>query len=220
MEVLEVLEVLNKYAASIQVLATIGLLIATVVLYYTTKKMARSSNTTSEATKLLADESRRLREDAKKPQMSVKLQPLAEHGDFIQLVLNNLGQGAALNVKFRLEGDEEDFKSHEISLRGGLSPINFMSQGESEIYELGLDHTLFADPPMKPFSVVINYEDVDGQSYEKRIVLDVKQFKGLEWSGASVAWRQMSALEGIAKHFWLSEAHGRMRSHGDASKVT
>ena len=54
---------------------------------------------------------------------------------------------------------------------------------------------------MKPFSVVIEYEDVDGQSYEKRIVLDVKQFDGLAWSGASVAWRQMEALEGIAKHF-------------------
>ena len=75
------------------------------------------------------------------------------------------------------------------------------SQGESEIYELGPGRTLFADPPMNPFSVVINYEDVDGQSYEKRIVLDVKQFDGLAWSGASVAWRQMEALEGIAKHF-------------------
>ena len=199
---MEVLEVLNKYAASIQALATIGLIFATAVLCYATTKMARSSNTTSEATKLLADESRRLREDAKKPQMSAKLKPLAEHGDFVQLVLNNLGQGAALNVKFRLEGDEEDFKSHEMtSVRGGLSPINFMSQGESDICELGAGRTLFADPPMKPFSVVINYEDVDGQSYEKRIVLDVKQFDGLAWSGASVAWRQMEALEGIAKHF-------------------
>ena len=199
---MEVLEFLNKYAAFIQAVATIGLISITVVLCCATIKMARSSNTTSEATKLLADESRRLREDAKKPQMSAKLKPLAEHGDFVQLVLNNLGQGAALNVKFRLEGDEKDFKSHEMaSVRGGLSPINFMSQGESEIYEFGSAHTLFADPPMKPFSVVINYEDVDGQSYEKRIVLDVKQFDGVEWPGVSVAWRQMKALEGIAKHF-------------------
>ena len=76
-----------------------------------------------------------------------------------------------------------------------------MSQGESEIYELGSRCTLFADPLMKPFSVVIEYEDVDGHPYEKRIVLDVKQFDGLAWSGASVAWRQMEALEGIAKHF-------------------
>ncbi len=191
---MEVLEVLNKYAASIQALATIVLIAVTVGLFLATWNMAWS-------TKLLADENRKLREDAKKPQVSAKLKPMAEHGDFIQLVLNNLGRGAALNVKFRLEGDEEYFKTHEMTVRGGLAPINFMSQGESEIYELGPGRTLFDDPRMKPFSVVIEYEDVDGQSYEKRIVLDVKQFDGLAWSGASVAWRQMEALEGIAKHF-------------------
>ena len=195
-------EVLNEYAAFIQALATVGLIAVTVGLLLATRNMARSSKETSEATKLLADENQKLRKDAKSPQILAKLKPMADAGDFIQLVLNNMGQGAALNVKFRLEGDEEDFKSHEMtSVRRGLSPINFMSQGESEIYELGPGRTLFADPPMKPFSVVINYEDVDGQSYEKRIVLDVKQFDGLAWSGASVAWRQMEALEGIAKHF-------------------
>ena len=189
-----VLIALNEYAALIQALATIVLIAVTVGL-------ARSSKKTSETTKLLANENRKLREDAKKPQVSAKLKPMAEHGDFIQLVLNNLGRGAALNVKFRLEGDEEKFKSHKMTVRGGLAPINFMSQGESEIYELGPGRTLFDDPRMKPFSVVIEYEDVDGQPYEKRIVLDVKQFDGLAWSGASVAWRQMEALEGIAKHF-------------------
>ena len=195
-------EVLNEYAAFIQALATVGLIAVTVGLLLATRNMARSSKETSEATKLLADENQKLRKDAKSPQILAKLKPMADAGDFIQLVLNNMGQGAALNVKFRLEGDEEDFKSHEMtSVRRGLSPINFMSQGESEIYELGPGRTLFADPPMKPFSVVINYEDVDGQSYEKRIVLDVKQFDGLAWAGASVAWRQMEALEGIAKHF-------------------
>ena len=195
-------EVLNEYAAVIQALATVGLIVVTVGLYLATINMARSSKETSEATKLLVDENQKLRKDAKRPQILAKLKPMADAGDFIQLVLNNMGQGAALNVKFRLEGDEEDFESHEMtSLRGGLSPINFMSQGESEIYELGPGHTLFADPRMKPFSVVINYEDVDGQSYEKRIVLDVNQFDGLAWSGTSVAWRQMKAVEGIAEHF-------------------
>ena len=194
-------EVLNECAAFIQVVlialnenAAVVLIAVTVGLFLATWNMARS-------TKLLAAESRKLREDAKKPQVSAKLKPMAEHGDFIQLVLNNLGRGAALNVKFRLEGNEEYFKSNEMTVRGGVAPINFMSQGESEIYEFGPGRTLFADPPMKPFPVVINYEDVDGHPYEKRIVLDVKQFDGLAWSGASVAWRQMEALEGIAKHF-------------------
>ena len=184
------MELLNEYSALIQALASA----ASIATF--------AACVSAFAACVLVRETCRLREDAKRPQMSAKLKPMAEHGDFIQLVLHNTGRGAALNVRVRVDGDEEDFARHEMTpVRGASVPINFMSQGESEIYELGPGRTLFADPPMKPFSVVINYEDVDGQSYEKRIVLDVKQFDGLAWSGASVAWRQMEALEGIAKHF-------------------
>lgn len=194
------LEHLNKYSELISVATTIALIIVTAELTRATRNMAKSSKETSEATKLLVRENRSFREDAKKPQVLAKLKPLFEHGDFIQLVLNNAGRGVALNVRFRLQGDEQDFDSHDVShLRGSLVPINFMSQGESETYELGAAPKLFADPPMKPFFVVINYEDVDGQSYEKRNELNVAQFKGLEWSGASVVWRQMEALERIEK---------------------
>ena len=195
----------------IQALATVGLIIITAGLWCATKKMATSSKETSEATKLLADENRRLREDVKRPLILAKLKPKAEHGDFVQLVLENLGQGSALNVKFRLEGDEEDFARHEMThVRGSSAPINFMSRGESETYELGAGRTLFSKPLMKPFSVVIEYEDVDGKSHEKRVVLDVKQFDGLAWSGASVAWRQMAALERITKQCSASSSPSSM----------
>ena len=196
------MEALNEYAAIIQALATVGIIIVTTGLLCATTKMAIASKETSEATKLLADENRRLREDAKKPLILAKLKPMAEHGDFLQLVLENLGQGAALNVRFRLEGDEEDFAKHEMThVRGTAVPINFMSRGESETYELGAVRTLGSEPRMKPFSVVIEYEDVDGKSHENRLVLNVKQFEDLAWRGASVSWRQMEALEKIAKHF-------------------
>ena len=196
------MEVLNEYAAFIQAVATVGLIIVTWGLWCATKKMGKSARETSEATKLLVDENRRLREDTKTPLILAKLKPMADHGDFLQLVLENLGQGAALNVKFRLEGDQEDFEKHEmIPVRGSSVPINFMSRGESAICDLGAFRTLGSKPPMKPFSVVIEYEDVDRESHEERVVLDVKQFDGLAWPGASVAWRQMAALEGIAKKF-------------------
>ena len=137
----------------------------------------------------------------KKPLVLAKLKPRSEHGDFLQFVLENLGRGSALNVRFRLEGDEEDFVKHEMMpLRGTAEPINFMSPGASETYELGAARTIFKRPLMKPFPVLIEYEDVDGQPYEKRIVLDVKQFDGLAWTRASVGWRQADALEKIAKN--------------------
>ena len=187
---------LSKYSAFIQSMLTLGLIIFTAGLWQVTKNMAAS-------TKILADENQRRGEDAKRPKILAKLKPMAESGHFIQLVLNNAGPGVALNVRFRLEGDEEDFSRHEMHLRGTSAPINFVSPGESEVYEMGAMRTLgpsSVGSPMKPFSVLIEYEDIDGNPHEKRIVLNVMQFGGLYWSGSSVAWRQMSALEKIEKH--------------------
>ena len=198
---MEVLNALDEYAALIQALATVGLILVTIGLFSATAKMAKSSKETSEATRILAEENRRFREAVKNPLVLAKLKPKPEHGEFLQFVLENLGQGAALNVRFRLDGDEEDFVNHEMRLRGTAEPINFISPGESEMYELGATRTLLKRPLMKPFPVVIKYEDVDGQPYEQQIVFDVKQFDGLAWPGASVVWRQMAALEKIAEHF-------------------
>ena len=75
------MEALNEYAAIIQALATVGIIIVTTGLLCATTKMAIASKETSEATKLLADENRRLREDAKKPLILAKLKPMAEHGE-------------------------------------------------------------------------------------------------------------------------------------------
>lgn len=150
-------------------------------------------------TELLVEENRKRREAAKKPRILVKLKPDADSGSFIQLVLSNVGPGAALIVGFSLKGDEEDFSKRGVITRGTSAPINSISPGESEVYEFGVKHALFGDSPLKPFSVLIEYEDVDGEPGEERIALDVRQFKGLGWRGHSVSWRQMSALERIAK---------------------
>lgn len=88
------MEILNKYSELISALTSIALIIVTAVLSRATGNMAKSSKETSEATKLLVRENRSFREDAKKPQILAKLKPLFEHGDFIQLVLNNAGTGS------------------------------------------------------------------------------------------------------------------------------
>lgn len=152
----------------------------------------------------LARESRASRKDAKKPRLSAKLKPQADCGEFIDLVICNVGKGIALNVAFHLEGlDEKDFERYEITVRGTSSPINFLVSNESEICVFGVNHILFAQekdyPPLKPFTVKLAYEDVDGQRYEEMCLVDSRQLDGLAWQGKSVAWRQMTAIEKIAK---------------------
>lgn len=191
------MQYLMEHANIITTFMTLGLIVVTGGLWYATATMARSSKATSDSTQLLVNENRALREDAKRPLVLAKLKPMAENGQFIQLVLTNSGRGSALNVCVELEGDENDFQRKEIRFRKNGSPIPFMSQGECEFYDFGAAHVLFADPSLKPFSLIVKYEDSEGHSYEKRIDLDVRQFDGLAWPGASVSWRQMEALEKI-----------------------
>ena len=152
----------------------------------------------------LALESRASRKDAKKPRLSAKLKPQADCGEFIDLVICNVGKGIALNVAFHLEGlDEKDFERYEITVRGTSSPINFLVSNESEVCVFGAAHILFAQekdyPSLKPFSVKLAYEDIDGERYEEVCRVDSRQLDGLVWQGKSVAWRQMTAIEKMAK---------------------
>ena len=179
---------LNENAPFVQALFTFVLVIFTAILAW--------------ATWLLAKVSRKAQEDANRPRVSARLKPSSDHGSFIRLVVTNLGRGPAVNISIKLEGDEEDFDRHGMTpFRGTSAPIAFLSHGESDTYPMGADRTLFAEPEMKPFSVVLNYKDLDDKSYEDRVELNVMQFKGLAWQGASVAWRQMEALEKIEKDF-------------------
>ena len=159
----------------------------------------------------LALESRTSRKDAKKPRLSAKLKPQADCGEFIDLMICNVGKGVALNVAFHLEGlDEKDFERYEITVRGTSSPINFLVSNESEICVFGAAHILFAQekdyPPLKPFAVKLAYEDIDGERYEEMCRIDSRQLDGLAWQGKSAAWRQMTAIEKIAKSQYLHRA--------------
>ena len=179
-------EVLTEASVVIQTVAAIVLAFSTVRLW--------------KATNHLAQESRRTREEAKTPRVLAKLKPLPEHGDFMQLVLSNVGRGTARNISFRLEGDEADFERHNVKLRGTLKPINFMLPAESEAYEMGGMPDLVHNAPLNPFTVVIKYQDVDDLLYEEQVVLDLYQFGELAWAGASVLWRGMDALEKIERN--------------------
>ena len=85
------------------------------------------------------------------------------------------------------------------SLRGKPSQINFMTHGDTESYPCGSTQDLFSYPPMKPFTVVLRYKDLDGESYENRSELGMKQFAGRVWPGGSVSWRQMKAIEDLVR---------------------
>ena len=181
---MNVLDFINEYALLVQATATIVLVLATVVLAWATVR--------------LAQESRKAREDAIQPRVSARLKVDGETGQFIRLIVANVGHGPALNLSVLLEGDEKDFAKHGMKyFRGASGTINFLSPGETEDYFLGISERLFADPPIQPFSIVLKFTDVNGKSYCCRVAMNVKQFEGTHWFSFSASWRQMRALEKI-----------------------
>ena len=177
----------------VQLALAFVLTLATIALFVATWRMARS-------TRDLVGESCKNREDSKKPKVSVKLKAYEEHGDFIQLVLTNLGKGAAFNVDFHLGGDQGVLTQQGVVMRGTLAPISFIASGESEIYEMGSLRALAGDWDSTPasFPVDVTYEDVDGKKHSEKITLDVKQFELVSRQGGSVAWSQMEAVKKLA----------------------
>ena len=132
----------------------------------------------------------------------MKLKPWIEDSQFMDLILENVGRGAALNVMFQLR-NKEVLAEHGIRLQGGETPINFISSGESECYFFAPLHSLAKTKSgtkelMKPVRVNTTYEDVDGRKYEEALELDVRQFSYIIFpEGSSV--RQSKMLERIAK---------------------
>ena len=195
------MDILKEYALLIQVLFSAALVAATFALTWVTCRLAKSSGESSEATKLLAKESRMSREDANRPVVVVRLKPSSDHGDFIRLVVSNVGRGPALDLAIRVECNEEDFSAHEVTaFRGTSAPIGFMAHGDVDTYSFGTKQALFRDPPLQPFWVALNYKDLAGETFQNRVEIDVAQFRGLAWTGASVTWRQMRAFEKIEAH--------------------
>ena len=170
-------------------------LVSTVVLILVTVGLWK-------ATRSLAHTSRKAREDHKRPNVVVKLQLEEKHRDVMNLVLCNVGLGAALRVSFQLQGDRFDLDGHDIKLRGTSAPIGFLSSGETDTFPLGQTRAIISEDgksPLQPFSVICEYEDIDGVGYAKEYRLDVRQFKGLRWVSQSMVYRQVVALEKIAK---------------------
>ena len=183
-EPVNVLDFINEYALAVQAFATIALVLLTFVLAW--------------ATVWLALESRKARKGAIRPRVSAKLKVDGETGQFIRLIVASIGHGPALNLNIGLEGDEKDFANHKMEFFGGVSgTIKFLSPGETEDYFLGIAERLFADPPMQPFSIVLEYTDVYGKSYVNRVEMNVKQFEGTHWFSFSASWRQMRSVEKI-----------------------
>lgn len=142
----------------------------------------------------------------------------------------NIGKGPAFDVGFTFACDETDFESHNVQLRNDKErvPQTVLPQEESVKSLFGIGFQLFGDvrggriPPLKPFSVRIEYLDILGRKVVSERRIDIRQFSGLRGILAKSNERKSSqALEGIEKHLaTIARQSGRFNAFVDTTKLS
>ena len=138
-------------------------------------------------TYLLICENRKLRKAGKEPQVIAYLVPHVDGNGAVNIVFANVGMGLAKDVVFRIDCDHEDFNSHHVLMpaRNSAAPINTLPAGEKIVAIFGIGFELFGEvgenqlDPLKPFSVKIEFSDIDGIRRSTCTTIDIRQFEGL-----------------------------------------
>lgn len=168
---------------------------------------------------ILAQENRKLRKAGTEPKVVAYLATHPIGDNAINFVLANIGQGPALDVRFELIYDEEDFRSHGARLHNNQerTAISALPQGEKFTAWFGMGHELAGAGDqnkdwLKPFAVTILYKDLEGKGRRETQSLDLSQFKGINWISATAPeYRIAAAIEKIEKKMMDSFAQRDIR---------
>lgn len=182
------LNFLASYQAAITAIATIFIAVSAVVTTILTRKLAR--------------ENELLRKAGTEPEVIAYLEMHPHLWNIFNFVLANVGHGPARNVRFLFEGNEEDFRSHEVRLRNEeeRKAMSFLPQGESIRLFFGSAIKIFVEPRLQPFNVLVEYEDMKGRRHRATYRLDVSQFSGFSTVGHPPEQEIANALKKIEGH--------------------
>lgn len=164
---------------------------------------------------LVVRENRLLREAGNCPEIVPYLAPHPDGHGGVNFILANVGTGPALEVKFRFDYNEVDFKDHDVHLNNddARQPFTLIKQGETREMLFGVGYVLYGNggvkqPPLKPFGVVVAYKNLAGRRRVGKLTnIDIRQFHGLAGITTKPAQREIaealtrisSALEQIAR---------------------
>ena len=184
----EILKFLNMHQAEITVIATIFIAVSAII--------------TAVATKTLARENKLLRKAETEPKVVAYLTLDPIYWGCFNFVLANVGRGPARNISFKFDADHQEFKNHDVALKNSADreAISFLPQGESISVFFGSSIDLYKDPRLKPFDVIIKYDDMSDKHRCERCRIDVAQFEGFTSLGKPPEQEAADSLKKIEGH--------------------
>jgi len=158
----------------------------------------------------LVSETRKMREVQTEPSIFVNLYLKEDWAGLIDLVIQNIGSGAAYNLKFELNPDFEYRKERF------LSRVNFIKNGVNSLApNQQIKHFLTSlvgreELEETKIEFKVKYENSTGKSYQREYTLDFSEFWGRRRVGESL-------LKDIAKN--LEKIEGYIQQISLAKKI-
>lgn len=130
-------------------------------------------------TRRLVSETIQLRHIETDPDIFVELQPHPTSIFMLEFVVSNVGRGKALGVSFRFDPPlDSESRLH-------LSEVEFLKQkrdippNHQHRFYFGYGPELLNEPPLPPIGVLIQYQSVAGEEFQKRFCVSVNDLLGL-----------------------------------------
>jgi hypothetical protein len=141
----------------------------------------------------LVEETRLMRKAQATPEVVVVLRPREEYINWMDLFIENIGQGAAYEIKFELPENatlgRTNLKEVALFQRG----LPFLAAGQRIGFFAAVTH---GEPP-PAIEVKVTFKDSTGASHNKSYQLDVSLFKGLRQLGTPPLYKIAKEMEGV-----------------------
>lgn len=177
---------LNENSGAIQALLTAVLVIVTTVYVVLTGRLAR--------------ESRAMREAQTRPHVRAAAQLDPRWWRMVNLVVENLGNGPAFDVRFHLQGDMPTGDDQKLSESEFLKKgFNYIGPREKIAFLLTYSAGDVAEDAPDPITIRVSYRSHDGSEYVDDCIIDLSEFAGDRRVGSHPMHQVADQLKDIAR---------------------
>ncbi len=150
------------------------------------------------ATIVYVVETRRIRQADTEPALSVYTVPHDAYIMILELVVTNYGRGAARNVAFTIEADNDELQARGVRGLDVLKRLSYLPPSETLRFFFGEAGKLLAQPKMKLIIIKAAFETEGGEKRTAEFVLDAQQYDGATRIGEPPEYESAKALKKIA----------------------
>lgn len=151
-------------------------------------------------TRSLVSETRKMREAQTEPDISVSISSKEESTYLKDMQIQNIGLGAAYNIKFEIEPDFEYAKGRMLSeinlIKNGL---HYLAPNQKISFFIASIPEIFMKKKKSFFEIKVKYDNKFGEPYKNTCLIDFSEFFDLRHAGEPSLKKIANNLEKIQK---------------------